>query len=331
MHASAASVIPATLDAPSFNHPATTMTYRLPALELDSWEDSKTTLHLFCQIVGKIRLKLAPRKNHWWFITLYVSSRGLTTRPIPYMNGYETFELSFDFVNHIFRIETSTGEQRSVALGDGFSVAAFHDWLHQELTALDIECEILAVPFDVNETRPFAECVDVVAWDKQAITDYWRATQWVDGVLKEFSGRSYSKTSPVHLYWHHMDIVVTRFSGEEGPDLDPEWRTSDKDAYSHEVISSGFWAGDDTVREAAFYTYAYPSPDGLEQDAIEPDAASWVMNNGSPMAYLSWEAVRMAEDPRAALLGFLESTYQAAAKRAGWDVEKLRVPALDRL
>ena len=151
---------------------------------------------------------------------------------------------------------------------------------------------------------------------------------WVDGVFKEFGGRFYGKTSPVHLYWHHMDLVLTRFSGARGPALAPDIRLSDKDAYSHEVVSSGFWAGDDTVRGAAFYTYAYPSPDGIDAEPLQPPAAAWVDSNGSPMALLMYDDLRQTADPRQALLDFLESTYQAGARLAGWDVEAFTTPPL---
>ncbi|MEM1125127.1 MAG: DUF5996 family protein [Bacteroidota bacterium] len=303
----------------------------LPALPLEAWEDTKRTVHLYLQIVGKIRLKLAPRKNHWWYITLYVSPKGLTTGPVPYAEGVETFELTLNLRTHQLELLTSEGAFHTLPLGGGRTVAAFYHALTEVLGGLGIEAEILAEPFDMGVEEPFADLTAPAPYDPEAVERFWRVLLWVDGVLKEFSGRFYGKTSPVHLYWHHMDLVVTRFSGKRGPALDPAMRVSDKDAYSHEVISSGFWAGDENVRGAAFYTYAYPSPSGIDQEVIQPEAAQWVDSNGSPMAMLMYDDLRAHPDPRQALLDFLESTYQAGARRAMWPADELTCPPVDML
>ncbi|MEQ9438962.1 MAG: DUF5996 family protein [Cyclobacteriaceae bacterium] len=305
-------------------------TPHLPDLPLSAWEDTKMTLHLYVQIVGKIRLRLTPRKNHWWYLTLYVSPKGLTTHAIPY--GNETFEITFNFLRHQLELVSSRGEEAMIPLQDGLSVADFYRQLQTILRQWDIEVSIVNKPFDVSSIdKPFDQITEHASYNAEYVERFWRIMLWVDGVFKEFSGRSYSKTCPVHLYWHHMDLTVTRFSGRKGPALTPNMRISDKDAYSHEVISFGFWAGDDTVREPAFYVYAYPSPEGLDQQPIQPAAAQWVDSNGSPMALLMYEALRKEPDPRQALLNFLESTYQAGARLAGWEVKDLTVPPLEDL
>ena len=301
----------------------------LPDLPLDAWENTKMTLHLYVQIVGKIRLQLMPRKNHWWYITLYVSPQGLTTQGIPY--GNETFELRFNFLRQELELVSSRGDERAIPLYDGLSVAEFYRQLQDALQQMGIQVSIVNKPFDVPVTQPFDRLTEQSAYDPEYVQRFWRILLWVDGVFKEFSGRFYGKTCPVHLYWHHLDLTVTRFSGRRGPALEADRRLSDKDAYSHEVISFGFWAGDDTVREPAFYSYTYPAPAGLDRQPVQPSAAQWVDNHGSPMALLTYNALRTESDPRRVLLDFLESTYQAGARLARWDVEELTVPPLEDL
>ena len=308
-------------------------THTLPELPLEAWEQSKITLHLYMQIVGKIRLKAMPRKNHWWYVTLYVCPKGFTTYAIPYDDGFQTFEITFNLIDHQLEVVTSRGDSGSFALEDGLSVAQFYQQLFAMLGEFGITVSILARPYDVPGIKeaPFAEISDYASYQKEYVERFWRIMMWVDGVFKEFSGRSYSKTCPVHLYWHHLDLAVTRFSGKKGPDLAPEMRISDKDAYSHEAISFGFWAGDQDVRTPAFYSYTYPSPDGLDNEPLQPDAAQWVDSNGSPMALLLYENLRTQANPRQALLDFLESAYQAGAKSANWDIEVMTVPPLAEL
>ncbi|MEM6845640.1 MAG: DUF5996 family protein [Bacteroidota bacterium] len=303
---------------------------KLPDLPLEAWEESKMTLHLYLQIVGKIRLKLTPRKNHWWYITLYVSSKGLTTGSIPYERG--VFELTFNFLKHQLEMSSSEGKEVTIPLHDGLSVAEFYQQIQDRLRQLGIQVSIVDRPFDIPDVdKPFEQLTEQKAYNAEYIERFWRLLIWVDDVFKEFSGRFYGKSCPVHLYWHHMDLAVTRFSGEKGPDLDSNMRLSDKDAYSHEAISFGFWAGDDTVREPAFYSYTYPSPDGIDQQPLQPASAQWVDSNGSPQAFLTYDNLRKEENPRQALLDFMESAYQAGARLANWDVEKLTVPDLEDL
>jgi len=303
----------------------------LPELPLDAWEDSKMTLHLFAQIVGKIRLKMMPRKNHWWNVTLYVAPQGLTTHAIPYGDGLDTFELTLNLVQHRLELVTSRGESDTFPLESGLSVAAFHDKLFELLRARGIEVAIVDRPYDLPVKKPFAEITEYASYQPEYVERYHRIMTWVNDVFEEFSGRFYGKTCPVHLYWHHMDLAVTRFSGKKEPPLDAGRTLADKDAYSHEVISFGFWAGDENVRAPAFYSYTYQAPTGLDQEPLSPHAAAWADVGGSPMAMLMYDDLRQEDDPRRTLLDYLESSYQAGAKLAGWDIEGLTVPPLSAL
>jgi hypothetical protein len=306
-------------------------TPQLPELPLEAWEDCKTTLHLFAQIVGKIRLKMMPRKNHWWNVTLYVSPQGLTTHAIPYGAGLDTFEIALNLVRHRLELVTSRGESDTFPLGGGLSVAGFHEKLFTLLGERGIDVTILNRPYDLPVKKPFAEITEYASYQPEYVERYHRIMTWVNGVFEEFSGRFYGKTCPVQLYWHHMDLAVTRFSGKKEPPLAPDRTVADKDAYSHEVISFGFWAGDETVRAPAFYSYTYLAPDGLDQEPLSPRAAAWVDAGGSPMATLMYDDLRLEDDPRQALLSYLESAYRAGAKLAGWDIEGLTVPPLSAL
>ncbi|MEM8899523.1 MAG: DUF5996 family protein [Bacteroidota bacterium] len=307
------------------------MNIHLPELPLNAWEQTKMTLHLYLQIIGKIRLALMPRKNHWWYITEYISTQGITTHGIPYEDGLHSFEINVNLIQHKLEIVTSKGEVESFELKDGLSVASFYQQLTDSLNKLGIQFTILAKPFDLPVEKEFSAIEEFHSYDRTYVEKFWTILRWVDDVMKEFSGRFYGKTCPVHLYWHHMDLAVTRFSGKKGPAMDPASRISDKDAYSHEVISFGFWAGDDTVTAPAFYAYAYPSPEGLDQEPISPSYAKWVDSNGSPMAMLMYDELRESTDPRKDLLDFMETVYQAGAKLANWDVEGMTVPQLTEL
>lgn len=299
-----------------------------PSLPLKNWEETKDTFHLFLQIVGKIRLGLMPRKNHWWHATLFVTPTGITTEAMPYQN--RTLELQFDLQNHRFLITVSDGQSREFVLRNGLSVAEFYHLVFDNLKSLGIDLKILAKPYDNKSKIPFAKDHEHRHYDQEKVHKFWLVLSQVDQLLKEFSGRFYGKTCPVQIYWHHMDLTVTRFSGKKVP-INPEASIVEKDAYSHEVISFGFWAGDDVVREPAFYSYTYPLPAKIDQEKLEPTVAKWVESNGSPMAYLSYEELRKEPDPKKALLDFLESAYQAGANLANWPVEEWKVPALTEL
>ena len=199
------------------------------------------------------------------------------------------------------------------------------------MKTLNIRVKLLARPFDMGIQKNFEDITDYHHYDWQSIQNFWKIYMWVDGVMKEFSGRYYGKTCPVQVYWHHLDIAVTRFSGRKAPPMPAEARLSDKDAYSHEVISFGFWAGDDNVSKPSFYAYAYPSPDGIDKVQISPSYAHWVDSNGSPMALMSYHDLIESADPRQDLLDFLESTYQAGATLANWEVDEMVTPALTEM
>lgn len=303
----------------------------LPELKYVGNEKKKLTLHLFFQILGKVRMCFMPRKNHWWYITLYVNEKGFTTGPIPVENGFESFSLTLNILENKLDIFKSTGEIRSFRLEKGLSVSDFYNYLLSILKELDINVKINGKPFDLNIDKRFSEITEYHHYNKEYVTTYWKTFLWVSSVFKEFSGRFYGKTCPVHLYWHSMDLAVTRFSGKKAPAMPAEARTSDKDAYSHECISFGFWAGDENVQEPAFYSYTFPAPENLNNQPLEPDSANWIMNNGSPMAVLTYADLNKKDNPRKILLDFLESAYQAGASLAGWDIENFKVPPLKQL
>ncbi|UCE90219.1 MAG: hypothetical protein JSW10_05220 [Pseudomonadota bacterium] len=293
-----------------------------PPLPIDEWEETKNTLHLYLQIVGKVRMALMPKMNHWWHVPLYVSPCGLTTHLIPYRDG--CFEIELDLINHELAVRSSSGAVQGFAL-EGQSVAQFLRQLFEALRKLSIYATIRPFPYDVPfSTIPFAEDERHAAWDADYVTRFWRILLGVNGVFEIFRGRYLGKSTSVHLFWHHMDLALTRFSGHAAPY--DGGTAADREAYSHEVISFGFWAGDAQVREPAFYAYAYPEPKGLGSVALHPDAAYWTTAPGFTMAYLSYEAVRAANSPREAILEFLDSTWQGAANLAGWDVPALTMP-----
>jgi hypothetical protein len=289
----------------------------LPELPLDGWEPTKDTLHLWTQIVGKVRLATATPRNHWWHATLYLDVRGLTARRL--QRAGVTFEIRFDFVDHRLVVETSTGASESFELADGLSVAAFDERLHAALGALGVDVAIRETPFGVPITTPFADDHEHASYDRDAVERFWRILDWSDGVFEEFAGWYAGKTSPVHVFWHSLDLAVTRFSGRRVP-VSETVDSVTREAYSHEVVSFGFWAGDRNVREPAYYSYTAPEPAGLREQPLRPDAARWT----DTLALLPYEAVRTAADPRGTLLAFLESAYQAGAVAAGWDRDDLR-------
>ncbi|MFD2515103.1 DUF5996 family protein [Pontibacter locisalis] len=299
-----------------------------PPLPLEEWEPTKETLHLYIQIIGKIRLKLMPRRNHWWNVTLYVTSRGLGTGPIPYK--FFTFEIDFDFIDHQLTIKTNTGAVETITLQDGVSVSQFYTSVMKSLEVLGVKVNILAKPYDIKSNIPFAQDHTHATYNPEQVNRYWRVMVAVDQVMKEFSGRFYGKTCPVQLYWHHMDLTVTRFSGKSIP-IHENASVVEKDAYSHEVISFGFWPGDEQVRYPAFYSYTYPSPDGIDLEMLQPKQAHWTDSNGSPMAILNYEELRLLDNPREKLLDFFETAYKAGAELANWPVEELKAIPLDEL
>ncbi|RXJ46007.1 DUF5996 family protein [Gelidibacter gilvus] len=304
---------------------------QLPNLPYKENVQKKMTLHLFLQIIGKIRLKMTPRKNHWWYITQYIGTRGFTSGPIPYNSGSDQFEITINVVDQQLEVTTSRGDFDHFPLHNTLTVADFYKQLMGILEKRHISVSIVNVPFDLGIEKPFDEITEYHHYDPDYTKDLWRIMLWINNVFTEFSGRFYGKTCPVQLYWHSFDLVVTRFSGNEAPPMPADARLSDKDAYTHECISFGFWPGDENVPEPAFYSYTYPSPKGIDKEPIKPATAAWIESNGSPMALLKYKDLLNTENPRQELLNFLESTYQAGAKKANWDIKKFRVPDLEDL
>jgi Family of unknown function (DUF5996) len=292
----------------------------LPPLPYDEWRPTKDTLHLWAQIVGKVKLASTPPDNHWWNVPLYVDVRGLTTRRL-HQRGI-AFSVDFDFIDHTLVLRTDRGRVESFALVEGLSVATFDSQFHDLLAGGGVDVAIREQPFGVPMTTPFPEDREHASYQADYVERFWRILGWVDSVFTEYSGWFCGKSSPVHLFWHSFDLALTRFSGRRAPVLteaDPVTR----EAYSHEVISFGFWAGDSNMGEAAFYSYTAPEPDGLREQPLYPAAANWVEQGTGSLAILPYDAVRASSDPKAVLLGFLESAYQAGTTVAGWDKDGL--------
>ena len=305
---------------------------QLPELPYQDWKETKTTLHLILQILGKVRLGLTPRKNHWWYITEYVSPKGFSTSPIYYNDGIDTFEILLNLSKHQIEIHDSrTEEDIFIPLSDQIVIADLYQQILSGVKALGCKPKFVEKPFDMGIDTPFLEQVESRPFNITYVKRFWTIMRWVDSVMKEFSGRFYGKTCPVHLYWHHMDLAVTRFSGRKGPDLEPNARLSDRDAYSHEVISFGFWAGDEDLQEPAFYSYTYPSPEGIDKEPLSPKEAIWTESNGSHTAIYTYANLLKEADPRKVLLDFFETSYRAGSKLADWDVEGLEVKGLSDL
>lgn len=286
----------------------------LPPMPLEEWEDTKETLHRYCQIVGKVRMELSPFKNHWWHVTLYVTPKGLTTGPTPYPSG--TFDISFDLIENRLVVTTSEGGRFDFPIED-LPVAEFYARLMGGLDSLGIEASINENPFDLDDEHTLSENTLHNACVPSYVRRFHAVLSWTNVVFEEYAGRFNGKQSPVHLFWHSFDLAVARFSGrraELSDDVDPVTR----EAYSHEVVSCGFWAGDENLREPAFYSYTAPEPDGLTKEPLSPEAASW-QEGGT--AILTYEEVRNSDSPKDTLLEFMESAYRAGAKRAGWDIE----------
>src|SRR5947209_2066399 len=288
-----------------------------PAVPADEWADTRTTVHMWRQIVGKIRLANTPVVNHWWNVTLYVTTTGLTTSPMPY--GDRTFQIDFDFQDHRLRITTNDGEGRSMKL-EPRTVADFYDELMAHLDELGLTTRIWTVPVEVpNFDTPFDQDVDHDSYDAEAMNRFWRSLVQVDRVFHEFRARFVGKVSPVHFFWGGFDLAVTRFSGRTAPPhpggaphCGPEVM---HEAYSHEVSSAGYWQGGGP--EGSFYSYTYPDAPGYRDAPVRPTAAHWDADLGEFI--LPYEVVRTAEDPDAVLLEFLQTTYEAAADTAHWD------------
>jgi Family of unknown function (DUF5996) len=289
-----------------------------PALALQDWLATRDTLHMWLQIVGKIRLAQSPPVNHSWHTTLYVTSHGLTTSPIPH--GERTFQINLDFVAHRVVIMSSDGQTSGFSL-QPMSVAAFYQHAMDELRRLQLPVQIVASPNEVADGVPFKKDDRHCSYDADAVNRFWRMLVQADRVMKIFRSRFIGKCSPVHLFWGAMDMAVTRFSGRRAPEHPggipnlPDSVT--REAYSHEVSSCGFWAGTPPVDYPAFYSYAYPEPKGFANAAVGPDGAFYSQDFREFV--LPYDVVRQADSPDAVLLEFLQSTYDAAATLGQWD------------
>jgi hypothetical protein len=287
-----------------------------PALRVDEWTATRDTLHLWLQIVGKVRLAKAPMVNHWWQTPLYVTPRGLTTTAIP--DGARTFDIEFDFCAHELHVGLEGGERRTVAL-EPKPVAQFYAETFEALGDLGVDVSIRTQPVELEAVIPFERDREHASYDPDAVQGFWRQLVQANRVLERFRSRFIGKVSPVHFFWGAMDLAVTRFSGRTAPRHPGgvpnvgDWVMVE--AYSHQLSSAGFWPGGGD--EGAFYTYAYPIPEGFGDQAVEPAQAHYSDELGEFV--LPYEAVRTAADPDETLLRFLQTTYEAAAELGGWD------------
>lgn len=298
-----------------------------PPMPLGAWQDTKATLHRFAQVVGKIRLAASVRRNHWWNVPFHLTGRGITTRPMGQVDGNPIFTIDFDFVDHQLVVATLDGRRSSFPLY-GHSVASFYRDTMVALGALGIRIELeIPRPFDLPDAaRPFAEDTEHAAYDPVQANRYWQVLSQVTLVLEEFAAGFSGKASPVHHFWHTFDVAYTRFSGRH-IDQPAEADAVTREAYSREVISFGFWFGDDTFAQPAFYSYTAPEPAELAAEQLEPASARWIARtDSSHLAVLPYDQARAQPDPRAAVLAFYESAYQAGARRAGWDIARLACP-----
>lgn len=282
-----------------------------PELRLEAWKDTYATLHMWTQIVGKVRLALSPRINHWWEVPLYVNAVGLTTSPIPYKQ--KVFEIQFNFLEHRLTIAICDGQQRVLQLRPQ-SVAAFYAEFMSALHSLGIDVHIWPMPVEIPNPIRFDRDTEHASYDPEYAQRFWRILTLVDPVFQEFRGRFIGKHSPIHFFWGSFDLASTRFSGRRAPerkDADPITR----EAYSHEVISAGFWPGGGDVKGAAFYAYAAPEPAGFKTAQARPEKAFY-----SPLGefLLMYDDVRQSTEPEKLLMEFLQSTYEAGANLGNW-------------
>jgi Family of unknown function (DUF5996) len=297
------------------NQPSTNL---FPSLPLAEWQDTYTALHLWTQIVGKIRLALSPKINHWWQSTLYITPRGLTTGTIP--SKPHTFEIRFDFIDHQLHIEASDGAIQKIDLIPR-STADFYQAVMAALKAIHIEVSIWTMPQEIADPIPFDQDARHFAYDSEYAHRFWQILVQVDRIMTTFRANFIGKSSPVHFFWGSFDLAVTRFSGQTAPQHPggvpgmADWVT--REAYSHEVSSCGFWPGGGEITDPVFYAYAYPEPEAFQTYPVQPKEAFY--HSQMHEFVLPYETVRQTADPDAILLTFLQSTYEAAASLGKWD------------
>ena len=293
-----------------------------PELPSADWQQTAETLHMWTQIVGKIRMVQSPWLNHAWHVTLYLTPRGMTTGSIPH--GRRSFSIDFDFIDHKLVVAASHGKVETLALVP-MDTAEFYATVMAMLVRLDCPVTINVVPNEVANAIPFDEDRTHTAYDAGAVNRFWRALGHTDRVFNRFRAGFQGKASPVHFFWGSFDLAVTRFSGRTAPNHPgglpnmPLWVA--QEAYSQEVSSAGFWPGSADAPDAIFYSYAYPAPDDFDTACVEPESAAWSKELGEFV--LPYEVVRTADDPDATLMAFLQSTFDAAADCADWDLETL--------
>ncbi len=295
---------------------------RWPALPLSEWKDTCATLHLWTQIVGKVRLALCAPTKHWWSTALYVTARGLTTSPIPYEKGI--FEVHFDFINHALEIQTSLGDTRTFRLVPR-TVAAFYEEFMAALRSLGINVKVWDMPVEVPRPVRFTLDKNHASYDPEYAHRFWQILATITPVFEKFRAGFVGKSSPVHFFWGSFDLAVSRFSGRRAP-LRPNADAITKEGYSHEVISVGFWPGDgEVIKDAAFYAYAAPEPAGFKDSAIKPAKAFYSPEKSE--FFLMYDDVRLSNSPEQSLLDFCQTTYNAGANLAHWNRAELERPA----
>jgi len=297
--------------------PSTTDSTLLPPLPFDSWKDTLATLHMWTQVIGKVRLKLCPLVNHFWNVTFYLTARGMTTGAMPYSRG--TVEVRFDFIAHQLSIETSEGRVVALPLKPQ-SVAEFYKAFMAALAEVGVTLKIWTLPCEIPNPIPFEKDQLHAAYDPEAVNKFWRITVWVDQIFQEFRAGFLGKVSPVHFFWGSFDLAVTRFSGRRAPER-PGADPITREAYSHEASSAGFWPGGGDIKGPAFYSYAAPEPAGFAERKVRPAAAFY--HPQLKEFLLMYDDVRTAALPETALMEFLESTYDAAADTGNWDRKAL--------
>jgi Family of unknown function (DUF5996) len=293
----------------------------LAPLPYESWEPTKTTLHLFAQIVGKIQLGATWHRNHWWNVTFATSPRGLRTHLMQHDDTF--FEIEFDFIDHRVNLRSNRiHDALGFPLYDGLSVAEFYDTIFGELGNLGLSITILAKPYGVPMTTPFPEDRAHHTYDRVMVRRWWDVILWTTDVMQRFASQFAGKQSEPQIFWHSLDLAMARFSGRraDGP---PRPDLVQKEAYSHDVISFGFWAGDANVPEPTYYTYTAPEPQALAKHKLRPESARWVPSGNGHLGTIPYESVRTATDPANALLTFYQSGYEAGIHSAHWDAPLL--------
>lgn len=291
-----------------------------PSLPLEEWKDTYATLHMWSQIVGKIRLVKTPLVNHWWNSALYVTPRGLTTSAIP--TDTRVFAIDFDFIDHKLIIQVSDGKTKSIPLSPR-SVADFYSDLMSDLKTMGIDVTIHARPDEVPNPIPFAEDHVHSSYMPEQANRFWRILVQVNKLFERFRSKFIGKCSPVHFFWGSFDLAVTRFSGRRAPER-PGADAITREGYSHEVISHGWWPGSGAIQGPAFYSYTAPAPEGFEFQKVKPESATYSKDTSGFL--LMYEEVRTARSPEHEILEFLQSTYEAGANLAGWNRAELERP-----